>query len=758
MIIKKKDDKFTSKIISILRYFSYVTTTLLILLLILFNNKLFFKNLSTDISAKVNHRLFGKDSSGVKNINDLLSFLNGAFKGMISRDSFPTINLEINQKKILNLYENKDARNIKKKFVPVILDFQFDNENFTLRGKARLKGDRELHRENFNTTSFRINLSKNDRLFGIEEFSIQKPLLRNYTWELLIAEIFKKQKLLTLKSEVVKFRVNGDVRGLYVVEEVPSKVTLERQKRKDGPIFGLDENYILNSEGLLDVYDLKYWKDKQIYNFAKENLYKNFNSISNGQKVFLSDFAIDDWAKYFALNDLFGSYHGTQLKSVRIYYNPVNGKFHPILFDAHKGTGYSNSSFENFILLDFLTKKKLNNCDFICTEKNFYLGFLKQNEFLKKYIYYLEIYSNNKFVNKVLNIYENKFEEIDNEFYSRFMPSDNISNKAFSLYLFKFSEIEKRKQLINYKLKVFKESNKIHYLDKFEEINKNNLIQTNDNIKVLRLKNFNLKASNWSFTEPTIIILKGKNKISGISKTETLKINGSVMFVQEEGELFLENVHILKGINHQIYNRNLSGAINIHEAYAEINNLTLENVAGEDAINLINSNFKIDKIQVDNAPSDAVDIDFSNGKINELYCQNITNDCLDTSNSTLEVNKIIASNVNDKTVSAGENSKVDIKIVKNYDSNIGLVSKDSSELYVNKYYLSDIKLPISAYIKKYEYELPKISVNEVISDEKILNALLGIGVVHKLPKNININFNKSCKIYEKIYSQKNYFN
>ena len=89
---------------------------------------------------------------------------------------------------------------------------------------------------------------------------------------------------------------------------------------------------------------------------------------------------MDDWAKYFALNDLFGSYHGTQLKSVRIYYNPVNGKFHPILFDAHKGTGYSNSSFENFILLDFLTKK-LNNCDFICTEKNFYLGFLNKMSF-----------------------------------------------------------------------------------------------------------------------------------------------------------------------------------------------------------------------------------------------------------------------------------------------------------------------------------------------------------------------------------------
>ena len=122
------------------------------------------------------------------------------------------------------------------------------------------------------------------------------------------------------------------------------------------------------------------------------------------------------------------------------------------------------------------------------------------------------------------------------------------------------------------------------------------------------------------------------------------------------------------------------------------------------------------------------------------------------------MNKIIASNVNDKTISAGENSKVNIKIIKNYNSNIGLVSKDNSELYVNKYYLSNIKLPISAYIKKYEYGHPTIIVDEAISNDKIADALLGIDVVYKLPKNININFDKSCKIYEKIYFHKNYCN
>ena len=63
-------------------------------------------------------------------------------------------------------------------------------------------------------------------------------------------------------------------------------------------------------------------------------------------------FDMEEWAKYFALSDVFGSYHGTIIKSVKFYYNPVIGKFQPILFDAHKGAGSFDSLFFLILFLE----------------------------------------------------------------------------------------------------------------------------------------------------------------------------------------------------------------------------------------------------------------------------------------------------------------------------------------------------------------------------------------------------------------------
>ena len=51
--------------------------------------------------------------------------------------------------------------------------------------------------------------------------------------------------------------------------------------------------------------------------------------------------------------DLTGSYHGSLLKSVKLFYNPVTALFEPIGYDLHKGAGI----FDNFILMDFLQEK-----------------------------------------------------------------------------------------------------------------------------------------------------------------------------------------------------------------------------------------------------------------------------------------------------------------------------------------------------------------------------------------------------------------
>ena len=185
----------------------------------------------------------------------------------------------------------------------------------------------------------RVNLKGDDRLFGLEEFSVQDPILRGYSWELLVADVLKSQGLLTLKTILANYSFNGESRGLYVFEEVPSKLTVERNSRKAGPIFGLDEDFGPSLDGVLDVYDAKDWKDSKIYINAREMLLDQFATVRGGDVFSKEIFDLDEWAKYFALIDLFGTYHGSVPKSVRFYFNPVIGKFQPLLFDAHKGAG-----------------------------------------------------------------------------------------------------------------------------------------------------------------------------------------------------------------------------------------------------------------------------------------------------------------------------------------------------------------------------------------------------------------------------------
>ena len=109
-------------------------------------------------------------------------------------------------------------------------------------------------------------------------------------------------------------------------------------------------------------------------------------------------------------------------------------------------------------------------------------------------------------------------------------------------------------------------------------------------------------------------------------------------------------------------------------------------------------------------------------KISSLICYDIGNDCLDLSYSNGDISDIYASNIKDKVVSLGEKSNISILSVEAYDSEIGLVAKDQSILNINLYKFNDLKIPVSAYIKKQEYGPPSIIINNT-SSNKYLNQL-----------------------------------
>ena len=114
--------------------------------------------------------------------------------------------------------------------------------------------------------------------------------------------------------------------GIYIAEEVPDSRTIERNQKNLGPS-GLNEGISVTLEdAVLDVYDLKEWQNSPIYEFSKD-LYSEFESALNNESFSSKTFDMEEWAKYFALSDLFGSHHATVPKSVKFYFNPVIENF-----------------------------------------------------------------------------------------------------------------------------------------------------------------------------------------------------------------------------------------------------------------------------------------------------------------------------------------------------------------------------------------------------------------------------------------------
>ena len=150
------------------------------------------------------------------------------------------------------------------------------------RGDIRLKGDREIHWEDKEKSSYKIELDKNNYLFGIKKFSLQKPRARNYVHEWIFHKLAEDLDIIKLKYEFLNLEINGEDKGLYVLEEGFGKELIERNKRRNGPIFSLDEDLTSSLEIkdksdkiIFEIYNKKYWNredNKNILNIASQKL------------------------------------------------------------------------------------------------------------------------------------------------------------------------------------------------------------------------------------------------------------------------------------------------------------------------------------------------------------------------------------------------------------------------------------------------------------------------------------------------------
>lgn len=615
--------------------------------------------------------------------------------------------------------------------------------------KLRAKGDRNIHRKDFESMSFKVDIKGDDRLFGFEEFSIQRPIIRNYSIEILIQEFMKTNDVLTVSTVPVKLFVNNEYFGIYHVEEGFSKEILEKNNRKDGPIAGIDESLsTIFPDMQLDYYSINKWianREELITEMNNKIIHTMVNYKKDNFDLCLN-FDCSIWGKFFAITDFFGAQHGAVPKSVKLYFNPSTGYIEPIFFDGH-ALNYVN--LVNQLSFDSI-KSNFEGTWYSSHIEWFRLFFNDRNEiFMTAYYNMLNEIISTKGREGILSIFEKKIKPINQLYYKSFAKSDGVWGSAFLPYYFDYQYIINRFNLIEKRLNsiyLYKQSIK---KNKDETINNSfslNDIHSLNDYSIKKINNLKLTNNKIKITENTLLFLTGKTFIKNVT------FNGPIMIVQLDGEFSAENLKILNPKVHDIKTRNWSGAVNLINSNNTLNNLLINGVEGEDALNLVNSNSLITNITIENTFSDALDIDFGKLVFNEIKCNNIKNDCFDSSDASIEGEIILGTNVQDKVISLGEASKLKLKKLSSNESEIGIVVKDGSYAEIDNVFFSNTKLNIAAYTKKNMFVNDNfISINEYISMDENPIDLLSDNTIYKL-SGIEASGNiKSIKIESLLY-------
>jgi hypothetical protein len=201
-----------------------------------------------------------------------------------------------------------------------------------------------------------------------------------------------------------------------------------------------------------------------------------------------------------------------------------------------------------------------------------------------------------------------------------------------------------------------------------------------------------------------------ENPIRLISSDTTGK---GVLVINAGGVSKLSNLYIEGQGNPEIFGRNITGAVSFYQSPVNFTAVFVHQNYSEDAINLIRSEFTMEKVGISDAQFDGVDLDFCEGQIRNLKIINSGNDGIDFSGSKVSVKGLYVENSGDKGVSIGEESDIQIDHLHIKKALMGVAVKDLSVAKINHVELIDSRTGLGIYEKKPEYGGGKLYLSDV---------------------------------------------
>ena len=296
--------------------------------------------------------------------------------------------------------------------------------------------------------SYRVDMNAEESWGGMQSFSVQEPYTRSYLWEWVFFQFLDYADVIRPRYDFIYFKQNSLDKIVFSYEEHFTKNLVENKNRREGPIVKMTEDRMWETtkrtikgwRGSLpgaEERDKAYWTS-ELRAFKEGKLVKNpklksdFEVAQNlllqfkyNLKPAAKIFDIDRTAKYMALVDVCLAHHAMTWHNQRFYYNPVTALLEPIGFD-----GYSSEEPQNYashLYAEQLYTTKRGHQEAID-------DLMFDDDFVKKYLYFLNQFSDEKFLNSFMESLEESLVERENFIRNRFSSykynRDIIKKKA----------------------------------------------------------------------------------------------------------------------------------------------------------------------------------------------------------------------------------------------------------------------------------------------------------------------------------------
>ncbi len=223
--------------------------------------------------------------------------------------------------------------------------------------KLRLKGDWLDHLKG-RKWSYRVKVRKENALWGMKTFNLQRPETRGFLREWIYHYWLEQEDVLTTRYRFVLVKINDQSMGLYAMEEHFEKELVESRNRREGPILKFNEDSFwasvlrqFESEGknqlslpntkkdALHAADVAAFKESTIA--AKPDLSKQFvravelmKGYKDGTDTLSRLLDAERLGKYLAIIDVTGAYHSLTWHNQRWYYDPLADHLEPVGYDG----------------------------------------------------------------------------------------------------------------------------------------------------------------------------------------------------------------------------------------------------------------------------------------------------------------------------------------------------------------------------------------------------------------------------------------